>query len=106
MCRATRNAHRLFWAIVANQNYICRGADVGNAFAEADGPEETFYMQVDDQFQEWWTQHLKKPPLPRDYVIPIRKNLQGHPEGPRLWNKHIDRIMRDHGCGTNTLTVL
>lgn len=88
-------AHRLAWALTASLNYICKGCDVANAFAEADGPEAPFYMIVDEQFQQWWTEHLKRPPIQRGYVIPIKKNLQGHPEAPRLWSKHMDKIMKD-----------
>jgi hypothetical protein len=46
-------------------------------------------MQVDKQFEEWWTDCLGNPPIPCGYVIPILKNLQGHPKGPRLWDIHI-----------------
>jgi hypothetical protein len=88
-------SHRLTWALVAALNYIAIGADVGNAFAEADGPKEGFYMEADAAFCNWWTNHLGNPPIPKGHVIPIKKNLQGHPEAPRLWNKHIDKIIRD-----------
>ena len=88
-------AHRLTWAIIAALNYVALGTDVGNALAEADGPEDTFYMYVDEQFHDWWTQHLGHPPVPHGHVIPIRKNLQGHPEGPRLWNKYIDKLLTE-----------
>ena len=96
-------AHRLTWAISAGLNYISIGCDVGNAFAEANGPKEVFYMLVDDQFQEWWTKHLGREPIPNGYVIPIYKNLQGHPEAPRLWSKHIDHILQ-HDLGFHPTT--
>ena len=87
-------AHRLMWAIVAALDYIAIGVDVANAYAEAPGTDEPFYMMVDKQFDEWWTQCLGKDPIPHGWVIPIHKNLQGHPEGPRLWNKYIDTILQ------------
>jgi hypothetical protein len=86
-------AHRLMWALIAALNFIGLGIDVGNAFAEAPPPKEPFFMQVDAQFCEWWTQCLGHPPIPAGYVIPILKNLQGHPEGPRLWDNHIRGII-------------
>jgi hypothetical protein len=86
-------AHRVLWAVNTALNHIAIGIDVGNAYAEADGPEEKFYMIVDKQFHEWWTACLGNDPIPYGQVIPILKNLQGHPEGPRLWHKHIHRIM-------------
>jgi hypothetical protein len=86
-------AHRVLWAVNTALNHIAIGIDVGNAYAEADGPEDKFYMIVDKQFHEWWTDCLGNPSIPYGQVIPILKNLQGHPEGPRLWHKHIHRIM-------------
>ena len=60
-------------------------------------------MQADKQFREWWTQCLRNPPIPEGYVIPILKNLQGHPEGPRLWDNHIRGIMcKNLGFKTTT----
>jgi hypothetical protein len=91
-----QTAHRLFWGIVAALNLIALGADVGNAFAEAEGPSKMFYMRVDAAFREWW-KSIGNGDIPEGYVIPIKKNLQGHPEGPRLWHKHI------HGLLTNKM---
>jgi hypothetical protein len=56
-------------------------------------PKEPFYMVVDEQVRDWWENCLGKPPIPRGWVIPILSNLQGHPEAPRLWHKHIDGIL-------------
>ena len=80
--------HRLTWALSAALGLICKGYDVGNAFAEAPAPEFKFYMKPDAQFQEWWTECLKKPKLDNDDVIPVLHALQGHPESPRLWDKY------------------
>jgi hypothetical protein len=86
-------AHRLTWALIAALNYVGLGCDVSNAFAEAPPPKEPFYMVADAQFCDWWENCLGNPPLPRGYVIPILRNLQGHPEAPRLWHKHINGIL-------------
>jgi hypothetical protein len=96
-------AHRVLWAVNTALNHIAIGIDVGNAYAEADGPEDKFYMIVDKQFQEWWTNCLGNSPIPYGQVIPILKNLQGHPEGPRLWHKHIHKIML-HDLGFSACT--
>jgi hypothetical protein len=34
-------------------NLICKGYDVGNAFAEAPAPTSPFFMKPDAQFQQW-----------------------------------------------------
>jgi hypothetical protein len=96
-------AHRLMWALIAALNFVGLGIDVGNAFAEAPPPKDPFFMQADKQFREWWTQCLGNPPIPEGWVIPILKNLQGHPEGPRLWDNHIRGIMvKNLGFKTTT----
>ena len=73
------------------------GADVSNAFAEVPPPKQGFYVRPDRAFHEWWTIHKQQPPLPNNYVIPINSAMQGHPESPRLWEKHADGILRDIG---------
>ena len=89
-------ACRLYWAIVAAAGLIALGADAANAFAEAPPPVEPFYMKIDIQFREWWTQCLGNPPIPEDYVLPVQHALQGHPEAPRLWETHIHAILVEH----------
>jgi hypothetical protein len=86
---------RLFFALAALENKLVFGADVSNAFAEATAPEQVYYMRVDTQYREWWASK-GHPPIPVGYVIPIRKNLQGHPEAPRQWSRHIDTILQEY----------
>ena len=89
-------AHRIFWALTAIANYIAIGTDVANAFGEANAPDNAFYMEVDEPFRNWWAKELKQPPIPEGkYIIPVLKNLQGHPEAPRQWHKHIQAIILD-----------
>jgi hypothetical protein len=96
-------SERLFWAIVAKEGLIATGADVSNAFAEAPPPKEPLYMYIDAAFREWWTDHLGRPPIPEDCtVIKVNNAIQGHPEAPRLWEKHIDKILREIGLQPTT----
>jgi hypothetical protein len=87
---------RLQLALAAFLGLLMFTADVTNAFAEADRPKQQYCMRVDDAFCNWWNKRFPQLPLPRDAVIPIDKNLQGHPEGPHQWSIHIDRILRVH----------
>ena len=66
---------RLTYAIAAATNLVCKGYDVGNAFAEAPAPHFEFYMQPDAQFRQWWTKWLGFEPLGKDDVIPIKHAL-------------------------------
>ena len=87
----------MFYAIAAAENLLVYGADVSNAFAEAPPPKQGFYIYPDRAFNEWWVRHLHRPPLDPGQVIPILSAKQGHPESPRLWEKHADSILQDIG---------
>jgi len=91
-------SERMFWALTAMNQLLAYGADVTNAFAEAPPPVHPLYMYVDDAHREWWTEHLGNPPIPPHLtVVQVKNAIQGHPESPRLWEKHIDKILRDLG---------
>ena len=85
--------NRLMWALSATVGLICKGYDVGNAFAEAPTPNFDFFMKPDKQFKCWWEEHLGNPPLAPDEVIPIQHALQGHSKSPCLWDKHITKFL-------------
>ena len=86
-------ACRTYWGITASESLVAMGADAGNAFAEAPPATQVFYMRIDEQYNEWWTEHLGNPPIPPGYVLPVNHALQGHPEAPRLWETHIHNIL-------------
>ena len=91
-------SERLFWALVASEGLIAIGADVSNAFAEAPAPKAPLFLYIDDSFRDWWVNHLKKEPIPKECnVVRVNNAIQGHPESPRLWEKHIDKILGDLG---------
>jgi hypothetical protein len=89
-------ASRMFYALAAAENMQVWGADVGNAFAEAPPPKQGFYIQPDRAFKEWWIARGRKP-IEDEEVIPVMRAMQGHPESPRLWEKHCDGIIRGFG---------
>jgi hypothetical protein len=93
---------RLFWSLSALHSMTAIGADAGNAFAEAPPPVLPFYMAIDDQYRTWWTKKLGNPPIPEGYVLPVQHALQGHPEAPRLWEKHIVAILEKMGFKSTT----
>ena len=72
---------------------IVRGADASNAFAEAAPPKIPLYVRIDQPFREWW--RIKgRGEIPANYVFPVHRALQGHPEAPRSWATKIDTILR------------
>jgi hypothetical protein len=88
---------RIFYSVAAAENLLILGADVSNAFAEAPPPKQGFYIIPDKAFLDWWINHKKRSPIPHGFVIPILSAMQGHPESPRLWEKHADAILREIG---------
>ena len=38
--------------------------------------------------------HKKRKPIPKGMVFPVKHAIQGHPESPRLWQQHIDGILK------------
>jgi len=87
-------SERLFWAIAAQEGLVVVGADVSNAFAEAPPPDDPLYLYIDEAYREWWTEHLKLPPIPSPcQAVRVHNAIQGHPESPRLWEKHIHHIL-------------
>ena len=92
-----QTSSRLFYAIAAAENLLIFGSGVSNAFAEAPPPKQGFYIRPDKAFHEWWVQHKHRPPIPPGHVIPVLSAMQGHPESPRLWEKHADSILRELG---------
>jgi hypothetical protein len=95
-CIDQTSAH-LFYGIVAAEYLVVYGADVSNAFAEAPLPKQGFFISPDNAFLAWWTDHLNCPPVLQGHVISILSAMQGHPESPRLWEKHADAILQDIG---------
>jgi hypothetical protein len=92
-----QTSSQLFYAISAAENLLIYGADVSNAFAETPPPKQGFFIWSDHGFHEWWTTHLKRPPIPEHHIIPVLSAMQGHTKSPRLWEKHADAILCNLG---------
>lgn len=84
---------RIFWASVAAKNFIVRGADASNAFAEAPPPKIPLYVRIDKPYREWY-KHKYGKTLADNMVLRVKKALQGHPESPRAWAQLIDKILQ------------
>ena len=65
---------------------------MSNAFAEAPPPIAPLFVHIDEQYLQWW-ESKGRSPIPKDYVLPVRGALQGHPESPRLWATLINGIL-------------
>ena len=87
-------AARLFHALAALEGMTIPGADASNAFAEAPAPVSPLHMKIDEQFNNWWTKHKGRKPLPKGWVLPVKHALQGHLESPRLWEMHVNKTLK------------
>jgi hypothetical protein len=83
----------LFYAVTARANLLTFGADASNTFAEVLPPKQGLYLCLNKAFHDWWVNLKHQPPIPPDHVIPALSTMQGHPEAPRLWEKHADAIL-------------
>jgi hypothetical protein len=88
---------RIFYAVSTAENLIIHGADASNAFAKALPTKQGFFIRSDKAFRDWWLNHKHRDPIPPGAVIPVLSAMQGHPESPRLWEKHADKILCDIG---------
>jgi hypothetical protein len=88
---------QIFYAIFAAENMLVYGTNVFNTFAKAPPPKQGFFIYPDRTFHDWWVNKKGKPPIPDGHVIPVLGAIQGHPESPHLWEKHIDQILCDIG---------
>ena len=91
-----QSAFRLFWAICAIYNKIVFGSDAANAFAEAPPPKSPLYLKTDCAFRNWY-QKKYNVELPDTTYVQVLHAIQGHPEAPRLWQEHIDSILKNIG---------
>ena len=59
-------------------------------------PKQGFFLRPDRAFRNWWNKSGREP-IPEGTVIPVQRAMQGHPEAPRLWEKHINEILCELG---------
>ena len=84
---------RLFFALSAALGYRVYGGDAVDAYAHSPAPDVPTFVTIDDAFAEWY-QHRFGVVLDRSYVLPVQHALQGHPEAGRLWETHINGILK------------
>ena len=96
-----QSACRIFWAIAAIKSKKVFGSDAVNAFAEAPPPKAPLYLRVDAAYCNWY-KHTNNIDLPSDSYVKVHQAIQGHPESPRLWQLHIDKILKKIGFKSTT----
>ena len=92
---------RTFFALAASKGYRVYGGDAEDAYAHSPPPERPTYVSIDDAYADWY-EHKHGIKLDRSLVLPVLHALQGHPESGRLWEMHINGILRDLGFAPTT----
>jgi hypothetical protein len=85
---------RLFLALSASLNYQIFGGDAQDAFAHSPAPNVPTFVAIDDAYSDWYFDKYGIR-LDRALVLPVLHALQGHPEAARLWEAHINAILKD-----------
>jgi hypothetical protein len=67
---------RIHMDLAANLDMYLWHANVSNAFAEAERPNQMYYMQCDTFFRDWWKRTHLDIPLLLDAIVLVLKNLQ------------------------------
>jgi hypothetical protein len=75
--------------------------DATNAYANSPPPHQSTYVQIDDQYADWYL-HRHGVAVSRDKVLPVQHALQGHPESGALWEKFVNTVMARHGFQSTT----
>ena len=84
---------RLFFGIAAQKGLKVYGGDAKDAYGHSPGPEIPTYMKIDNQYADWYFHKYGKQ-INRNKVLPVLRALQGHPESGRLWETHINKILK------------
>ena len=94
---------RLFFALAAHLGYKVYGGDAQDAYAHSPPPETPTFVSIDDAYADWY-EHKFGHPIDRSKVLPVLHALQGHPESGRLWEMHINSILKSLEFGFTTTT--
>lgn len=92
---------RLFLALSASLNYQIYGGDAQDAFAHSPAPTVPTFVAIDDAYSDWYFDKYGIR-LARGLVLPVLHALQGHPEAARLWEEHINIILKEFDFKSTT----
>ena len=83
----------------AAENLLCFSGDALDAFAHAPAPKS--YLWVDEAIAAWILKRWGKR-VPRNMVIAIYMALQGHPAAGAIWERLINKILKELGFESTT----
>ena len=83
-------------ALCAINNFLVFVADATNIFSNSHPPEEHCYVDIYDQYAEWYGCKYEKT-LDRSQFLSVYHDLQGNKESPKLWEKQINEKIGKEG---------
>jgi len=93
---------KLFFALAALLNYVIYDLDVINAFGQAGESFQLVYLEIDQQYRDWF--HARKgKTIPEGWVLPVKGSIQGHPDSGEVWQLKINDVINSYGF-TSTAT--
>jgi len=84
----------LFLALAACQGMVINFGDTTNAFQQSPPPSKRCYVMIDEAYQSWHTKRFGSCPDAQQYVIPLLRNLQGHPEAGKCFKDLVNDILQ------------
>ena len=87
----------LFFALATAMDLTILFANTKNTYQQSPPPTEQCSLEIDDAYQSWYCKCFSMEINPKDYMIPVNKVLQGHPEAGILWEKMIICISQGQG---------
>ena len=94
---------RLFFALSAHRGHGVYGGDAMDAYAHSPPPAVPTYVAIDEAYSDWYYAWYGIR-LDKSYVLPVLHALQGHPESGRLWEEHINMILKSPELGFHHTT--
>jgi Reverse transcriptase (RNA-dependent DNA polymerase). len=92
---------KIFFATAALLNYVIYVLDAINAFGQAGELFEMVYMDIDQQYRDWYlTRKGKK--IPQGWVLPVKGSIQGHPDSGEVWQTRINEVIEAYGFQSTT----
>jgi Reverse transcriptase (RNA-dependent DNA polymerase)./Integrase core domain. len=92
---------KIFFALSALLNYVIFDLDAVNAFGQAGKIFQTVYLEVDQQYRDWFLARKKKE-IPHGWVLPVHGSLQGHPDSGKVWQNKINEVIASYGFQSTT----
>ena len=92
---------KLFFALAALLNYVIYDLDAINAFGQAGELFQLVYLEVDQQYRDWYLNRKGKT-IPNGWVLPVKGSIQGHPDSGEVWQTKINDVIDSYGFTSTT----